>query len=163
MRRQQWGETVGTFHRLTYHIVFGTRYRRKIILPAYQERLYEYMGGTIRGLKGHLVEIGGVEDHVHLLVNLPPVLSLSDAVRDIKANSSKWVDENDLTADVFEWQKGYGAFTVSYSNVEVVRKYIRNQKMHHRVRSFREEYIEFLRRHGIEFEERYLFEGEHTG
>ena len=154
---------MGTFHKLSYHVIFGTRYRSKIITPTYQERLYEYMGGTIRGLKGHLVEIGGVEDHVHLLVNLSPAIALSDAVRDIKANSSKWVDENDLTKDGFEWQKGYGAFTVSYSNIKIVREYIRNQKKHHQVRSFREEYIEFLKRHGIEFEERYLFEGEHTG
>ena len=121
------------------------------------------MGGTIRGLKGHSIEIGGVEDHVHLLVNLPPAIALSDAVRDIKANASKWVDDNHLTKDGFEWQKGYGAFTVSYSNIETVREYIRNQQKHHQVRTFREEYIEFLKRHGIEFEERYLFEGEHTG
>ncbi|MEJ7593696.1 MAG: IS200/IS605 family transposase [Planctomycetaceae bacterium] len=154
---------MGTFHKLTYHVVFSTRYRRKSIRDDVRERLYEYVGGTIRGLDGHLIEIGGVEDHVHLLANLSPAKAVSDTIRDLKAHASKWANEERLTTDRFEWQKGYGAFTVSYSQIEIVQRYIRNQTEHHRQRSFKEEYMEFLTRHGIEFREEYLFEGEHHG
>lgn len=154
---------MGAFHRLTYHIVFGTKHRRKTIHNTFQERLYQYMGGTIRGLDGHLIEIGGVEDHVHLLVNFSPKKSLADNIRDLKANSAKWVNEQKFSIDRFEWQKGYSAFTVSYSAVQSVREYIQNQTEHHRVKSFQDEYIEFLKRHHIDFDERFLFDGEHTG
>lgn len=154
---------MGTFHRLTYHVVFGTRFRRPSIRSVFRERLYEYIGGIIRAQNGHLIQIGGVEDHIHLLVNLSPSKAVSDVLRDIKANSAKWVNEEHLSTGKFEWQKGYGAFTVSYSNIDTVQVYIQNQQEHHRSRSFRDEYIEFLKRHGIEFEERFLFESEHTG
>lgn len=153
---------MGSFTRLTYHIVFATKYRKPTIKGEIQERLYEYLGGTLRGKKGHLIEIGGVEDHVHLLAGLSPVLAVSDVIRDLKANSSKWIGENRLV-DGFEWQKGYGAFTVSYDRVEAIRKYIRNQKEHHKTRTLQEEYIGFLQRHGIEFQLNYLFEDEHNG
>lgn len=127
-----------------------------------QERLYEYAGGILRAKKGHLIEIGGVEDHVHILAGLSPSLAVSDVIRDVKASSSKWMgDEGHV--DTFEWQKGYGAFTVSYDRVEAIRKYIRNQKVHHRTKTFQEEYIDFLQRHGIEFRLEYLFEDENHG
>ena len=151
---------MGSFSKLTYHIIFATRYRRKTIRPELQHRLYEYIGGIVRKQKGHLIEIGGVEDHIHILANLSPVAAISDSIRDIKANSAKWMNELPERKDKFEWQKGYGAFTVSASQIESVCKYVQNQKEHHRVKSFEEEYIEFLQRHGIEFERRYLFEGE---
>ena len=154
---------MGTFHRLTCHVVFGTRFREPLIQPALRERLYEYMGGTIRGLKGHLLEIGGVEDHVHLLLAFTPNMVISDLVRDLKANSAKWLNEQQLLRGRFAWQKGYAVFTVSYSHIESVRKYIQNQVEHHRRRSFEDEYKEFLLRHGIEFEDQYLFEGEYAG
>jgi len=154
---------MGAFTSLSYHIIFGTKLRARMIQDTYRERLYEYLGGTIRGLKGHLIEIGGVEDHVHLLTNLSPALAVADVVRDLKANSSRWVNENSLVNGRFEWQKGYSAFTVSYSNIETVRQYIQRQVEHHRTRTFQEEYIEFLKRHGIEFDPRFLFEGEFVG
>jgi hypothetical protein len=91
------------------------------------------------------------------------VLAVSDVIRDLKANSSKWVDDHRLVKDRFEWQKGYSAFTVSYSNIEAVRRYIQRQAEHHRTKTYHEEYIEFLKRHGIEFDPRYLFEGEYVG
>ncbi len=154
---------MGSFTQLTYHVVFATKYRRSTITDTIQERLYEYIGGTIRAKKGNLIEIGGVKDHVHILARLSPVIAVSDVVRDIKANSSKWMNEQPETTKTFEWQKGYGAFTVSYSQIAVVEQYIRNQEEHHRTRSFQEEYIEFLKRHGIEFRLEYLFEDEHHG
>ncbi len=154
---------MGSFTKLTYHVIFSTKYRHPRIQDAFRERLYEYIGGTIRGLKGHLIEIGGVEDHVHLLANFSPAAALSDVIRDIKANASRWLNELDEIPSKFEWQKGYAAFTVSYSQRKPVRDYIRNQREHHRKRTFKEEYMEFLQRHDIEFEERYLFEAEHHG
>ena len=154
---------MGTFHRITYHLVFGTRFRHRSISTDFQERLYEYIGGIVRTQNGHLIEIGGVSDHVHLLTNLTPAKAVSDVLREIKANSAKWINDEQLAIGRFEWQKGYGAFTVSYSNIESVQQYIRKQEEHHRTRTFRDEYVEFLKRHGVEFEERFLFEGEHAG
>ena len=153
---------MGSFTSLTYHIVFGTKYRKRTIREGIQERLYEYIGGTLRAKKGHLIEIGGVEDHLHLLAGLSPSIAVSDVIRDVKANSSKWM-KDELRVDEFEWQKGFGAFTVSYDRVEAIRNYIRNQKEHHQTRSFQDEYVDFLQRHGIEFRLEYLFEDEHNG
>jgi putative transposase len=153
---------MGSFTRLTYHVVFATKYRRPTIKEDIQERLYEYIGGILRGKKGHLIEIGGVEDHVHVLAGLSPTMAVSDVIRDVKAASSKWVKEERET-EAFEWQKGFGVFSVSYDRVEAIRKYIRNQREHHKTKTFHEEYIDFLERHGIEFQLEYLFEGEHGG
>ncbi len=153
---------MGSFTCLTYHIVFSTKYRKRTITDGVQDRLYEYLGGTLRSKKGQLIEIGGVEDHVHLLAGLSPSLAVSDVVRDLKSNSSKWM-RDERRVESFEWQKGYGAFTVSFDRVDAIRKYIQNQKEHHKTRTFQEEYIDFLERHGIEFQWERLFEGEHNG
>ncbi len=154
---------MGSFTRLTYHIVFATKYRVPAIRPLIQERLYEYIGGTLRAKKGHMVEIGGMPDHVHILAQLSPTLPVAEVIRDVKANSSKWMNEQSEVINLFEWQKGYGAFTVSYSHLESVQDYIRNQEEHHRKKTFQEEYVEFLKRHNIPFQMEYLFEGEHHG
>jgi REP element-mobilizing transposase RayT len=160
---------MGSYSQLTYHIVFGTKFRRNSICAETANQFYEYIGGTIRSQNGHLFQIGGVEDHLHLLVSLPSTITVSDAVRVIKANSSKWVNENRDSrdkrnaTDKFEWQIGFGAFTVSYSQIEVVRRYIQNQKEHHRTKTFEEEYIELLDRHNISFKKEHLFEAEHAG
>lgn len=147
--------------RLGFHIVFGTKYRAPLIREPIRERLYEYMGGIIRGLDGSLIEIGGIEDHVHLLVGLQPTHALADVIREIKANSSKWVNEHNLVSGKFEWQRGYSAFTVSYSLQGALRHYNQGQQEHHRVRTFEEEYEELLKKHDIAFERRYLFDEEH--
>ncbi len=154
---------MGAFTKLTYHVVFGTKYRRRSIRGEFRARLWEYMGGTIRGLNGHLIEIGGVEDHVHILANLSPTVAISETIRDLKSNASKWVKALPDVNGNFEWQKGYAAFTVSYSQIGAVRQYIQNQEQHHGRKTFEEEYIEFLQRHEIEFDRRYLFEAEHVG
>ncbi|MDP1835979.1 MAG: IS200/IS605 family transposase [Chlamydiales bacterium] len=154
---------MGTFTKLSYHIVFSTKFRSKSIVASFGERLYEYIGGIIRAQNGHLIEIGGIEDHVHLLANLSPAKAVSDAIREIKANASKWRNELPDNVGRFEWQKGYGAFTVSYSQIESVRCYIRNQREHHRTKTFEQEYIALLKVHNIEFDSRYLFETEHFG
>lgn len=154
---------MSTFTKLSYHIIFSTKYRHALIQQDFQNRLYEYIGGIIRSLNGHLIEIGGVEDHIHLLANLPPTKSLSDNLREIKTNSSKWSNELVDISHKFEWQKGYGAFTVSYSQIYSVRHYIQNQQEHHKIKTFEEEYIAFLKLNNISFNRQYLFEEEYHG
>lgn len=143
--------------------MFSTKYRRSLIMTTLQKRLYEYIGGIIRAQNGHLIEIGGIEDHIHLLANLSPTKAVSDAIRDIKANTSKWINELPDQTSRFDWQKGYGAFSVSYSQIASVCCYIQNQREHHQTKTFEEEYIKFLELHHIAFERRYLFEAEHYG
>jgi hypothetical protein len=121
-----------------------------------EERLHAYLGGTIRALGGVPIEINGMPDHVHLLAKLRQDKSLSDVLRDLKANSSGWVHDTFPTIRDFAWQGGYTAFTVSESKMETVRRYIRNQKGHHKTVDFQEELITLLRGNNIDFDERYL-------
>ncbi len=146
-----------TYTNILLHIVFGTKFRQPFITEEIESRLYEYMGGMIRNRRGVLYEIGGMEDHVHLLVrwNTEAIKSLT---REMKSESTKWVRSTFPTKQEFQWQSGGGIFSVSQSNATKVVEYIRNQKTHHRVKSFQEEYIEFLVKHGIEYNERYLFD-----
>jgi REP element-mobilizing transposase RayT len=160
-RRQQ--AHMGSFTSLSYHIVFATKYRACSIVKPTQERLYEYIGGTIRAKNGHLIQVGGMPDHVHILARLSPLSAVADVIRDVKASSSKWLNEQSEMKSLFEWQKGYAAFSVSYSRIESVQTYIQNQEEHHRKKTFQEEYIAFLKRHNIEFRLEYLFEDEHHG
>ncbi len=150
-----------THTNLLFHVVYSTKYRHNLITTELQSRLYEYVGGIVREQKGVLLEMGGIQDHVHLLAKLSPTIAISDVLRIIKANSSKWVNETFELSRPFAWQRGFGAFSVSASNTDEVSHYIRNQEQHHRKLTFREEYRLFLSRHGIEFNEKYLFEEEH--
>jgi len=145
-----------SYTNLLYHIIFSTKDRRQLITDAYQPRLYEYIGGTIRGLGGISLELNGTDDHVHLLTKLRPDTALSDVLRDLKANASGWMHDVFPELRDFSWQRGYGAFTVSQSSVEEVRRYIARQKEHHQKVSFREEFIQFLKANEIEYDERYL-------
>jgi len=139
-----------------YHIVFSTKDRRPLITPAYQVRLYDYIGGTVRSLGGISLELNGTEDHLHLLAKLRPDRALSDVLRDLKSNASGWMHNVFPALEDFSWQRGYGAFTVSQSNVEEVRQYIAHQKEHHRKVSFRDGFVQFLKVNGIEYDERYI-------
>jgi putative transposase len=147
-----------TYSNLNYHIIFGTKHREPLITPALQAELYPYMAGIVRGQHGLALEIGGMPDHVHLVIRIGPDLSVSEIVRLVKANSSKWVNERFAGAGRFAWQRGYGAFTVSFSQLDATRRYVRDQEEHHRTRTFQEEFVEFLKRHGIEFDERHLWD-----
>ena len=146
----------GSYTNLFYHIVFSTRERRPLITDLYEGRLYEYIGGTIRGLGGVALELNGTEDHVHLLAKLRPDRAVSTVLRELKANASGWMHDVFPEVRDFSWQRGYGAFTVSQSNVNEVRNYIRRQKERHERISFRDEFIGFLKANGIEYDERYL-------
>ncbi len=145
-----------SYTNLIYHIVFSVKDRRPLIMDSYQSRLYDYIGGAIRGQGGISLAINGTEDHVHLLAKLRPDKSLSDVLRDLKANASGWMHNVFPELKDFTWQRGYGAFTVSQSNINQVQGYIVRQKEHHQRQSFRDEFIEFLKLNGIEFDERYL-------
>jgi len=154
---------VTTYSKLTYHVVFSTKRRVKSIRNQIREPLYQYIGGVIRNRAGHLIEIGGIEDHLHLLANFSPARSVSSMVRDIKAHSARWANGLPEIEKRLEWQRGYGAFTVSHSKMASARTYILNQSEHHRTRTVEEELMELLKRHHIEFDTRYLFEAEHQG
>ena len=138
-----------------YHIVFGTKDRIASIHPEWEQELYSYLSGIVKNCEGRSLEINGVADHVHLLVRLGPTAAIADFMRELKAGSSRWVRQG-LDAK-FSWQRRYGAFSVSESASETVRKYIRNQKEHHRVQTFEDEYKGLLTKHGIEFDDRYLW------
>jgi REP element-mobilizing transposase RayT len=145
-----------SYTNLLYHIVFSTKDRRPLITPDYEVRLYDYIGGTIRRAGGISLGLNGTDDHVHLLAKLRPDRALADVLRDLKANATGWMHNVFPALRDFSWQRGYGAFTVSQSNVEEVRQYITRQKEHHQKVSFRDEFIQFLKVNGIEYDERYV-------
>jgi len=142
---------------LRYHVIFSTKNRRPQITPDLRQRLYDYMGGIIKGENGRLIASGGTPDHVHLLISLHPQTSVAEIMRLMKTNSSKWTHETFPRKADFAWQTGYGAFSVSHSNLGQVQRYITNQEEHHRQVSFEEEFVAFLRRHGVDHEEKYLW------
>jgi REP element-mobilizing transposase RayT len=144
-----------SYTNLLYHIVYATKGRAPLITSTLKPHLHQYLGGTVRGLGGVPIEINGVEDHVHLLVRLKPVISVSDFLRELKSTSSGWAKRK--TKGRFAWQARYGAFTVSESQVDRVRLYIRNQEEHHRKVSFDDEFKALLLAHQIEFDEDHLW------
>ncbi len=141
-----------------YHCVFSTKERRPLIPPGLQERLWPYLGGIARQNEMRAVEIGGVTDHVHILLSLPSTLAISKAMQLIKGGSSKWVHETFPEHWGFGWQVKYGAFSVSVSQLEKTIGYIRGQAEHHRTMTFQEEFLALLKKHGIAFDERHLWE-----
>lgn len=144
-----------TFTNLIAHVVFSTKDRLPLINADVQPKLHSYMGGILRELKATPLIINGIADHVHLLVGIPPAASVSDTLRVLKANSSRWLHET--YGKPFAWQSGYGAFSVSQSNLDAVRRYIARQEEHHRRMSFKDEFIALLRRHNIEFDEAFIW------
>ncbi len=141
---------------LHYHIVFSTRNRAPILAQTWRGRLHAYLGGAIKQVDGIPESVGGVADHVHMLVGLKATHRLADVMREIKSVSSRWVHE-EIGVKSFSWQEGYGAFTVGAPQCAAVREYIAQQEEHHRNHTFEEEYKEFLNRGGVEYDERYLW------
>ncbi len=146
-----------SYTKIMVHYIFSTKNRQKVITSDLEPRLWEYMGGIARKNDMKALAIGGIENHVHQLLSLPPTLAISKAIQLIKGGSSKWVHDTFPAHKDFEWQEGYGAFSVSMSRVEDTVSYIKNQKEHHRRRSFQEEYLDFLKKHSIEYDERYVW------
>jgi REP element-mobilizing transposase RayT len=146
-----------TLTNLLFHVIFGTKGREPSIDKDVRGSLHAYVGGIVRELNGIAIVVGGTADHLHALIKIPPTLAISDAMRLVKTNSSKWMHEEKRRAK-FGWQSGYAAFTVSQSGVRTVRAYIEQQEEHHRKRTFAEEYIEFLEKNHIPYDPRYVFE-----
>ena len=140
------------------HCVFSTKERKPLITPELQTRLFPYIGGIARKNKMKLISAGGVEDHVHLLISLPKTLDIAHAMQLIKGGSSKWIHEEFADHRLFEWQEGYGAFSIGISEVERTVKYINNQAEHHKRKDFKTEFISFLDKHFIEYDDRHVFD-----
>ena len=146
-----------TFTHLLTHIIFSTKDRAPLLDPELKERLFPYLGGIIRAHDGKVLIINGPNDHVHILASLAAKHALSDLMRELKADSSGWIHKAFPARQDFAWQIGFGAFSVSHSNLESVQRYIANQEEHHRKTSFQDEFVAFLKRHGSEYDERYLW------
>jgi putative transposase len=146
---------MSTFYSLNYHITFSTKNRVRMIGSEWMDRLHAYIGGIAKQLDGKSLKVGGIEDHVHILVGLKTTHNLADFMRELKKSSSKWVHE-EIKVPSFQWQEGYAAFSVSPTACKSVAKYIANQKKHHRVKTFREELESLLRKAEIEFDPQYL-------
>jgi putative transposase len=150
-------DTMSSTHlSLYYHLIFSTKGRIPWIKISWENRLHSYLGGITRGLDGVAQEIETTADHIHILISLKASRSLSSVLKEIKASSSGWIHRT-IGNRLFHWQKGYGAFTVSRSDVGATKRYIRGQKDHHRKKTFQEEYLHLLRQNGVEFDEKYLW------
>ncbi len=143
-----------TYAQNVIHIVFSTKYRRKTISKEFQLRMWAYAAGICKNHGIFVHAVGGIDDHIHLLIQVPPVLSLAKAVLAIKSNSSRWANEQ---GNKFAWQQGYAAFSVSSSRVPEVVRYIQTQESHHRKMTFDEELVALLKKHGVEFDPKFVF------
>jgi putative transposase len=148
----------GTFSQIYIHIVFAAKGRSNLISSKWREELHKYIAGIIRNKEQKPIIVGGTADHIHILIGLRPALAISDLVRDIKNNSSKFINDRELVSGHFSWQEGYGCFSYSHSDVGSVYNYILNQEDHHKKRSFKDEYSDLLKENEIEYDEKYLFE-----
>jgi REP element-mobilizing transposase RayT len=147
-----------TYTQIFYHVVFAVKGRANLISSIWKDELYKYISGIVTNQGQKLYIVNGMPDHIHILVSCKPNMNLSNFVKEIKEHSSKYINENGFIQGKFNWQEGFGAFSVSFKNVEQVVNYIKNQEKHHEVKSFKDEYLEFLKEQNIDFEEKYIFE-----
>ena len=147
----------GTFSKVYYHIIFSTKGRLPILGKIIQTEAYNYICGIIKSEEGFVYAIGGTEDHIHLLCSLSSKKSISEMLQRIKGHSSRWINDNADSHQKFNWQNGYGIFTVSHSQVDAVKKYILNQEAHHKKISFKDEFRLLLEKHDIDFKEEYIW------
>ncbi len=147
-----------TYTRLYFHVIFAVKGRENDLSINWKERLFQYISGIITNKNQKLMIVNGTTNHIHLLIGTQPDCNLSELIRDIKSNSSKFINENKFVFGKFEWQRGYGAFTIGYSQLEKIIDYIKFQEEHHKTKSFKDEYIGFLKLYNIEFSNDYIFE-----
>ncbi len=147
-----------TYTQIYIQIVFAVKGRQNLIAKRNREELHKYITGIVNNREQKMLAIFAMPDHIHLLIGMKPNISLSDLVRDIKAGSSKYINDNKWVNEKFNWQEGYGAFSYSKSQIDNVINYILNQEEHHKVKTFKEEYFNFLEKFEIEYNEKYLFE-----
>ncbi|HMT73883.1 MAG TPA: IS200/IS605 family transposase [Chitinophagaceae bacterium] len=151
----------GTFSQIYVQVIFAVKGRQNLISKNWSEEIYKYIAGIINAKNQKPIIVNGMPDHIHVFIGLRPSAALSDLVRDIKNNSTNFINSRNLAKGKFAWQEGYGAFSYSHSQIGDVYNYILNQETHHKKKSFREEYNEFLQKFEIEFDEKYLFEWYH--
>lgn len=144
--------------RLYVHLVFGTKHREPLLTDRVRESLHAYMATVMRNFGCPAMLINSIEDHVHILFELGRTVAVSQVVEEVKTTSSKWIKTQGVEFAGFAWQAGYGAFTVSASNIQAVRDYVANQREHHRAKSFQQEYRAFLEKHGVAYDERYVWD-----
>lgn len=149
---------MSTYTQIYIQIVFAVQGRESLIRPQWEERLYQYITGIVQNKEQKMLAINGMPDHIHFLIGMRPTCSLSDLVREVKKSSNEFIKENKLSEFKFSWQEGFGAFSYNHSQLDNVIKYIMNQKEHHRKKTFKEEYIEVLRKYEVEYKHEYLFE-----
>lgn len=142
-----------TYSKIYLHYVFTPKYRNAMILPEFEEKLYHYIAGIIENLGQTLIQINGMPDHIHILVRLKPSIDSATFIQKVKANSSKWINEQKFLPEKFNWQLGGAIFSVDYRKVDVVKKYIENQKAHHSKTGFKTEFVKFLDSYDIDYEE----------
>lgn len=147
-----------TFSQIYIQTVFAVSGRLALISDDFREELHKYISGIVRKQNQKLISMNGMADHLHILIGLRPTMALADLVRDIKSDSSEWVNKKKLARGKFGWQEGYGAFSYGHSQLDTIIRYIQNQEKHHRRRSFKDEYLTLLRKFQIEFKEEYVFE-----
>jgi putative transposase len=146
-----------TFTKLYIHVVFSVYLREPLISSRWANNLFAYINGIVKNNNHKLIAINAMPDHIHMLISISPDQSISDLIRDIKSNATRWINNNHMHRNNFKWQRGYSAFAVSFQDVKRVVDYIKNQQEHHRIKSFQEEYILFLKENNIAFSEQYLF------
>jgi putative transposase len=147
-----------TYHQVYIQVVFAVKYREAVIAKEWKSTLFGVIGNLINETGCKTIIVNGVEDHVHCFLGLKPTVSISELMKTVKAKSSKYINDHHLTTSRFEWQEGYGAFSYGHSQIDVVYKYIANQEQHHKKQTFKEEYLEFLDKFEVPYEERYVFE-----
>jgi len=147
-----------TYTQIYIQFVFTVKYRNGVIEKHWKDQLYKYITGTVNALGHKLIAINRVEDHIHILVGYKPVQSFSDLMKAVKQNSSKWINDNNFTKRKFEWQEGYGAFSYGQSQLSRIVKYIDNKEIHHKKTTFHDEYIAFLEKFEIDYNEKYIFQ-----
>lgn len=148
----------GTFSQIYIQYVFAVKGRQNLLQKPWREEVFQYISGIINGKNQKPIIVNGVADHVHVFVGLKPSMLISDLVRDIKNNSSNFINERKFIKGKFSWQEGYGVFSYAQSQVETVYQYIANQEEHHKKQTFKEEYVAFLNKYEVEFNEKYLFD-----
>ncbi|MUV03017.1 IS200/IS605 family transposase [Flavobacterium rakeshii] len=146
-----------TYTQIHLQFVFAVKHRTSLISPIWKKELYLYISGIVENNGHKLLAINGMPDHIHIFIGMRPTQSVSDLLQDIKRNSSLWINQKGFIRGKFEWQEGYGAFSYSKSHVENVINYIHKQEEHHKKQSFREEYLEFLKKFDIDYNEKYIF------
>ncbi len=148
----------GTFSQIYIQVIFAVKGRQNLINKEWKDELHKYIAGIVKGKNQKSIIVNGMPDHIHAFIGLRPSMAISDIVRDIKNNSTNFINEKRFINGKFSWQEGYGAFSYSHSHIKNVFNYILNQEKHHKRKTFREEYLEFMKKFEIDYNEKYLFE-----